>query len=178
MKSIKIILFMVCLIVLFVFCKNKDNSIDIILGTYTQNNYKSEIENTINDIIEELGYINYEIKIYPKEIYDYINNGIFWEGSDEPILELSLKNDNNEIYKDMSNLFGLTTHITIDEIYKNEYENEKINKYDSFTIIIIFEKLNKVEKDELWKKLKYYLGNIEYDTISIFSRNEYSNNFE
>jgi hypothetical protein len=137
-----------------------------------------DITNKINAILKKRGFKNYEVNVYPQEIYneinDYIKNNYIWAGSEQKLESSSRNNDDEIIYKDMTYLYNWINQKTIAEIYEKRLTEEMI--YNNYTIIILFNKISKIEKDELLEILYSNISDIEQeDDIFVYSLYENSN---
>jgi hypothetical protein len=160
------------IILLFSNCKNENETFDEFYNTEREN-----IINLTNEMFSKLGLENFEIIIYTNKSINnrIVSKQIFdtnWQGStfvpEGPYSELP------PAFRDLSDMNGRMRQRTMTVNYEPESKNEIT--YDSFSIIIIFEKINQRKKDVLLNIFDNYILNIERgDTIFIISKEEFNN---
>jgi len=171
MKFIKTTILFIGIVFLFTNCNFKNKNLEIFFE-----NEKQNMETSINKIFSSLGLENIEIIIHN---HRSISNRIVsksvsdtnWHGSD---FNPEYPNNNESVFRDMSNLYGWMRQRTITANYDLNAKNEIV--YEYFSIIIIIENINQRQKNELIRILDTHLINVERgDTIFIISKDEFNN---
>jgi hypothetical protein len=175
MKRAKVIVLLIGFILLFWGCKSENKLLGDFIGKE-----KQILTNETKEIIAALGLENFEILIYA---HKSINNGIVskqtnftdWSGTGYPPPEgpAEVEGVTPPVYKDMRNLYGRLNQRTMTANY--EINSKKEITYDYFSILIIFEKINNIKKDELLGILNSHIINAERgDIINIISKEKFN----
>jgi hypothetical protein len=172
MKKIRSIAAFIVFSLLFVNCQNKN------YDTFFEKE-KLRLIDATQEIIEKLGLENYEIlayahksisnKIISKNINDTKYSGDYFE-PDNPV-DYDEEKD-GKVFADIHNTYNWVQQRTITANYEPKLGNEIM--YDNISIIIIFDAISNLKKQELLKILNSYILNIERgDNIYIISKLEF-----
>jgi len=174
MKQTNVIILLIGFIMLFLGCKSENKLFD----DFSEKE-KHNLTIVTKEIITTLGLENFEVLIY---VHKSINNGIVskhisdtdWSGTGyDPEGPAGTEGQTSPAFRDMSSLYGRMNQRTMTANY--EPNSKKEIAYDYFSILIIFENINKAKKDELLEILFFHILNVERgDKINIISKEEFN----
>jgi hypothetical protein len=175
MKKTVVLLILAILFFSFWGCKSENKSFDDFFEKEKQN-----LTVATKRIVTSLGLKNFEVLIYA---HKSINNSVVskstsytdWSGIGyNPEGSAEVEGQTPPAFKDMSNLHGRMSQRTMLANYEPNTKREIA--YDYFSILIIFESINDIKKDELFGILNSHIVNMERgDCINIISKEEFIN---